>query len=180
MAGDTRSRAARRLSAERQRQIFELRLRGVSLEDIARQFELTVSGVWRAYKRALGDSPESPVTLARQEQRERLGRIRARLWAKINVANDVKELVPLSREILHIEEREAKLLGLDVPAKAHLSPEVLELKRRVAEHDQQRTELRVLVEAMTPEDSELYLEIIERTRDQYKKQKAQATESAAE
>src|ERR1700693_5688723 len=108
MAGDTRSLAARVRTAERQRQGLELRLRGASFEDIAAQLKLTISGAFRAYQRALRLTPESPLTLKRKEQQQRLDRARTRLWPRFGSASNVKELAQLNREIVRLEQREAK------------------------------------------------------------------------
>jgi hypothetical protein len=158
MGGDTRSPAARARAVERERQVCELRLRGVAFHDIARQLVITPSGAYRAYCRALDKLAPREAELARTEQKERLDRMRAVLWTKAATAKGDAELAKLMGQLLRVEEREAKLLGLDCASKlsAH---DAQEQAGRPSRREQSFADL---ARAMSNEDRITFLEILDR------------------
>jgi hypothetical protein len=160
MGGDTRSSVATLRAAERERQVLELRLRGAPFEDIAAQLGFSISGAFRAYQRALGRTPESPLALKRKEHQQRLDRIRTRLCAKFGATSSAKELAQLSREIVRVDDREAKLLGLDTQRRSYTFAETVELDGLKAEQQEQQQEKERMLDilrVMSSEERAVYL-----------------------
>lgn len=114
IGGDRHSRGAILRTRERERQALELWLRGTTCQQIADSGIgiMTASGVTKAVKRALRAIPEKAAQEARQAMAERLQRMRFKAWETAK-ANPVGAL----NTLIKIEEREAKLFGLDRPTK---------------------------------------------------------------
>jgi hypothetical protein len=117
MGGDTGSPAAKQRTAERDKQILELRLRGATFEMIAGRLGMHAKGVSKAYYRELANIPRPEREQLRKEHKERLERAWRVVWAKFEAATDSHEIAMLNREVARLEEREARLFGLDAPQK---------------------------------------------------------------
>jgi hypothetical protein len=120
IGGDRHSRGAILRTRERERQALELWLRGTTYQQIADSGIgiMTASGVAKAVKRALRAIPEKAAQEARRAMGERLQRMRFKAWeaAKTNPVGALNTLIK-------IEEREAKLFGLDRPTKVEVGGE---------------------------------------------------------
>jgi len=113
---------------------------GVSFDQIAKQLGYASrAGAYMAAKAALNRVPEPEVKLFRALNLERLNKARLGIWPRV-IKGDEKAI---DREI-HIQEREAKYLGLDAPAKHELTGKeggpiqiegLMEKLRRLAEDD---------------------------------------------
>src|SRR5271169_6783973 len=99
---------------------LELWLRGTTYQQISDSGIgiMTDSGVAKAVKRALRAIPEKAAQEARLAMAERLQRLRFRAWEATKV-NPVGAL----NTLIKIEEREAKLFGLDRPTKVQIGGE---------------------------------------------------------
>ena len=114
------------------------------------------------------------MTLKCKEQQQRLDRARTRLWATFGSASNVKELAQLNREIVRLEQREAKLFGLDTPQRSSTSQDAAELAQLKAEQLQQRQEneqMLALVRVMSNEERAAYLELMESAEARIKRSK---------
>jgi hypothetical protein len=120
IGGDRHSRGVILRTRERERQALELWLRGTTYQQIACSGIgiMTASGVAKAVKRALRAIPEKAAQEARQAMGERLQRMRFKAWeaAKSNPVGALNTLIK-------IEEREAKLFGLDRPTRVEVGGE---------------------------------------------------------
>jgi hypothetical protein len=118
--GDRHSRRVVLRTREHERQALELWLRGTTLQQIADSGIgiMTASGVAKAVKRALRAIPEKVAQEARVAMAERLQRMRFKAWEAAK-ANPVGAL----NTLIKIEEREAKLFGLDRPTKVEIGGE---------------------------------------------------------
>jgi hypothetical protein len=118
--GDRHSRGAILRTRERERQALELWLRGTTCQQIADSGIgiTTASGVAKAVKRTLRAIPEKAAEEARHAMSERLQRMRFKAWEAAK-ANPVGAL----NTLIKIEEREAKLFGLDRPTKVEVGGE---------------------------------------------------------
>jgi hypothetical protein len=120
LGGDRHSRGAILRTRERERQALELWLRGTTCQQIADSGIgiTTASGVAKAVKRTLRAIPVKAAEEARQAMAERLQRMRFKAWEAAK-ANPVGAL----NALIKIEEREAKLFGLDRPTKVQIGGE---------------------------------------------------------
>lgn len=99
--------------AERQRQAVELRRAGASYEQIARQLEYRgKSGAFAAVRAALKKAVVEEVDELRTLEQERLDLAQAAIWVQVRNGN----LGAIDR-FLRIQDRRARLLGLDAPMK---------------------------------------------------------------
>jgi hypothetical protein len=84
--------------------------------DIAKQLQMSVQGVFKAYMRALRRIPEKEALACRKEALERLDRLRVRVWNRLGALPTADPSVDFAvQSALRIEQRESKLLGLDAP-----------------------------------------------------------------
>jgi hypothetical protein len=103
----------RRIAAHaRQLQALELRLAGVTYEQIATQLGYASrSGAHRAVESALKQTLREPAEALRELSAQRLDRATTALWRRVQ-DGDAHAIDVL----LRIEARRARLLGLDAPA----------------------------------------------------------------
>jgi len=138
--GNRRSREAIVAAHERERQVLQLFLRGLTWVEIARQIGLTgESGARAAFDRAVKRIPAKDVELLRKLQSERLNDARRRVYSElagrqeqlpdpehpgltktITVRPTIEEVYAGVDRIVRIEIREAKLYGLDAPKKSEV------------------------------------------------------------
>jgi hypothetical protein len=128
MGGDTSSPAAKQRTAERDKQILEMRLRGATFEMIAGRLGMHPKGVSKAYYRELANIPKPERELLRKEHKERL------------------------------EEREARLFGLDAPQKLDVDSTV------TADQDKKIARLEQVVEKMTDDERTQFLLLLRQAR----------------
>lgn len=147
--GESRTSPRRLAAAERQTQALEFRKAGLSFPRIAQELGYhNPAGAFRAVEAALERTQQEPADAVRVLALERLDRMLAACWGKA-IGGD---LLAVDR-VLKIEERRAKLLGLDAPDRVDilvrvrlmaqslgLDPEaaVAEAERLVAEQRSQR------------------------------------------
>lgn len=109
MPPESKTSVRRLEAAERQVQALELRKAGVSFSRIAQQLGYKDgSTAYHAVERALLAIKQEPTDAVRQLSLERLDRMLVAVWQKA-IGGD---LLAVDR-VLKIEERRAKLLGLD-------------------------------------------------------------------
>jgi hypothetical protein len=153
--GDRESRGAILRTRERERQALELWLRGTTCQQIADSGIgiMTASGVAKAVRRALRAIPEKAAQEGRHAMAERLQRMRFKAWEAAK-ANPVGAL----NTLIKIEEREAKLFGLDRPTKVVVGGEnggaipitlVREIAARIESDEQADEEIVPMLEDQT-------------------------------
>jgi hypothetical protein len=116
VGGDRVSPVAQKITSEREAQILELRLRKISFEKIGQTVGLTKSATYKAYRRALHRVPVRYAKDIIVEELESLDRFESRLWREMEKPGiDVKIVCNLVGQALRVQQRRAKLLGLDAP-----------------------------------------------------------------
>jgi DNA-binding CsgD family transcriptional regulator len=122
VGGDRVSPVARKLTSEREAQILELRLRKVPFVKIAATLGMTPRAVSKAYERALRRVPTRRAQELIIEELETLDRIDARIWREIEKRmEDNKNLYRGMQVLLEVQQRRAKLLGLDAARQLNIS-----------------------------------------------------------
>lgn len=112
--GESKTSPRRIEAVERARKALELRIRGADFEGIAKALGYADrSGAYRAVKAALDRVPAHDAKELRRINLERLNRLR------LKNSPGVEEADPKALGMeLSIQEREARYLGLDAPAKS--------------------------------------------------------------
>lgn len=101
---------------ERERNVLALRLQGATFEQIGTQLRISTQGAEKSYKRALRRIPEKEAILARKEALTRLDSLRVLAWTRLKgMDRSDPNYDAAVQSVLRIEQREAKLLGLDAP-----------------------------------------------------------------
>ncbi len=101
----------------RQLRALELRLAGVTYEQIAEQLGYAGrSGAFKAVNTALKETLREPAEELRTLSAERLDRATLAIWRAVS-AGDLQAI----DRLLRIEARRARLLGLDAPSRQELS-----------------------------------------------------------
>jgi hypothetical protein len=122
IGGDRVSPAARQLTSEREAQIMELRLRKAPFSKIAQSLGMTKSSACKAYYRALRRVPTRNAKDLIIEESETLERIEARTWRKIErPGQDSKTIFKAFELLLRVQQRRAKLLGLEAPQRVNVN-----------------------------------------------------------
>lgn len=127
MGGNNNSMGSNRMlkAAERQAEALRLKKEGYSYPEIARKIGYkTHVGAMKAVKRGLEKLVQQPAEEYLKLSLLRLDDARRALWWKVQAGD-----VPAILALLKIEEREAKLLGLDAPAKIDIEHRI----RQIAE-----------------------------------------------
>ena len=81
--GDRSSAEARLASAEHQRQVVLLRIRGIAFDAIGKQLGMTKQSAFALYKKALKLTPKADVEELRKLEAERIADLRQRLWGRL-------------------------------------------------------------------------------------------------
>src|ERR1700724_2678803 len=112
--GDRSSRPAQLQARENEQKALSLWIKGATCQQIAAAgFGITsASGAWRATRRALARIPKQEVYQAREAQLARLQAVRMLLWNHAGT-----DPFKAAEALIKIEAREARLRGLDMPAK---------------------------------------------------------------
>jgi hypothetical protein len=128
---------AQLLAAERQRQVVQLRLRGLSFESIGKQLGgISKQAAHKLCKTALRLIPKPDVEELLKLEVERIADLRSRIWSRLAGRPDPndptkmiqpnnEELVALVNQAIRLGRHEALLLGLDPPSKAAVVPAVV-------------------------------------------------------
>jgi hypothetical protein len=157
IGGDRVSPASKKLTSEREAQILELRLRKIPFEKIAQIVGMTKSAVCKAYYRALN---RLTVRYAKEiviEQLEALDRLESRLWREIERSGlDVKNVCALVHTILGIQQRRAKLLGLDAPQQIDVSV----LKPAIDQNGNEAGKEQQMLDRLSLEDQRNFLDLL--------------------
>lgn len=110
----------RQLGDTRERIALELRLRGYSYPAIAREMEMSTEGARKCVMRAMEEvrtqSQETALEV-REQEAARLDRILVtleRLLERAEAADDVDNALAVQDRLLKVQERRARLLGLDL------------------------------------------------------------------
>lgn len=114
--GDHRSLTARVRSRENEKKVLELCLRGATGAQAADAIGLSESGVSRALHRALKRIGQPEAEQVRFRMVEELQRLRFEAWQLMTTDRNLG-----IQRAVQIQEREAKLLGLDAPTKREIS-----------------------------------------------------------
>jgi hypothetical protein len=161
IGGDRVSPAAQKMTRELEAQILELRLRKISFEKIAQIVGRTKSATCKAYHRALN---RVNVPLAKElviEQLETLNRLESRLWREIERSGlECKNVCALAYSMLSVQQRRAKLLGLDAPQQLDVS--VLKPATDQKENDAQKQQQ--MLDRLSPEDKRHFLDLLSKMR----------------
>jgi hypothetical protein len=161
IGGDRVSPASKKLTSEREAQILELRLRKVSFEKIAQSVGMTTSGACKAYYRGLNKITVRHAKEIVTEQLEALDRLERRLWPEIERSGlEVKNVCTLVHCVLSIQQRRAKLLGLDAPEQIAVS--VLKPATDQKENDAQKQQQ--MLDRLSPEDKRHFLDLLSKMR----------------
>lgn len=106
------------LAETRKRDALELRLRGHSYMDIGEQLGITLEGARQCVKKALAEVREQAAESAievREQEAARLDRMLLRLETLLEQsADDVTAALAIQDRMLRVQDRRAKLLGLDL------------------------------------------------------------------
>jgi AraC-like DNA-binding protein len=107
--------------AVREQQVLKLRTQGYEFEEIARQTGYKdKSGAYKAYKRAVAAIPKPQAQEELQSSLMRLNAAIKALWAKVERGDTFAV-----ERLISIEERRARLLGLDAKADQPATGQVL-------------------------------------------------------
>jgi hypothetical protein len=157
IGGDRVSPASQKITREREAQIVELRLRKIPFEKIAQIVGMTKSAVCKAYYRALN---RLTVRYAKEiviEQLEALDRLESRVWREIERSGlDVKNVCAVVHSVLSIQQRRAKLLGLDAPQQIDVSV----LKPAMDQNGNAASKEQKMLDRLSPEDKRTFLDLI--------------------
>lgn len=124
-------------ATERQRRALEFRKGGATYDLIARELGYaTPSGAAKAVKTALRRTIQEPADEVRQLEIARLDKMLAAHWPAVLKGN-----VPSTLVALRIQERRAKLLGLDAPAKINVDVIVATTAEQFGLNDDETAEL---------------------------------------
>jgi len=119
-------------AAERQRQVMQLRIRGLTFEAIGKQIGCTRVIAFRVYRKALKAIPRADVEEYRKLETERIADLRQRLWSELagradpadptkTIRPDTETTMGIIRTAVRLARHEAMLFGLDAPIKADIS-----------------------------------------------------------
>jgi hypothetical protein len=153
---------------DRERQVLQLFLRGLSWVEIGRQLGITDKGASLAFDRAFKRIPAKDAEKLRTLQAERLNDARRRVYTELagrqepDPANpgQMRTVRPSTDEvytgidrILRIEIREANLYGLDAPKKS----DIVSTVTGQAVSDE---ELDIRMARLTPQERDLFMKLV--------------------
>lgn len=142
LKGDRRPAGDREATEQRKAEIVALRRKGTPWDEIGQRYEISLQRAHQIWKQAIESRVTEEVSLYRKEQVERLDALLVEALQILNrqhpavsqgrvvtVRTEAGDVVPVLddgprlqaiKTILSIEERRAKLLGLDSPSKAQV------------------------------------------------------------
>lgn len=107
---------------KKERKVVELRQMGITYEVIAKEVGYaSASGAYHAYERALARYPRETFDKKRDLQEQRIERLLAGVWTKALRGDTTALMVTIK-----LFERQAKLLGLDMPQRFENTVEIFE------------------------------------------------------
>lgn len=116
--GDRGTPQAQKLTAEREEQVVELRLRKIAFSKIARTVGMTKGAAVKAYYRALHRVTLRHANEIVIEELETLERMESRVWREIEKSGqDTQGIYQGIDRLLNCQQRRARLLGYDAPEK---------------------------------------------------------------
>jgi hypothetical protein len=149
--GNNCSTAVQLRARRREAEIVERRLKGETFDTIALVLGMSTSGCADAYQRALNRVSYPTVVRAREEQLQRLDLLRREAWVRANAKHSPISVLEF---LLRLEERQARLLGLDSDSDfdgsrpvAVDADEMTKLIQQNLEVDEQRELLRLMRKA---------------------------------
>lgn len=119
-------------AAKRRATALELRSKGYDFRRIARETGVSLKQAYDDVWRAIDELPKGDVEKARREALERLDHLQSTLSQRMAELDEVQieedgtetwfigEIEKTAAAILRVEERRARLLGLDAPIKAEV------------------------------------------------------------
>jgi hypothetical protein len=131
--GNRRSREARVKALERERNVVQLYIRGLTWIEIARQLGLeTEGGARHVFDRAVGRMPPGDIELMRKMEGERITDLRRRIWSELagrpDPADPTKTIRPDPGQVMEmigtavkVGRHEAMIFGLDAPTKSDIA-----------------------------------------------------------
>ena len=122
MAYNPAAKPNRAKIADEQAAVLELRRKGYTVRQIAAQLGISKSTVQNRLDAAIAELVEPAAREVRLLELERLDAWQARLEGKLDDGEDPAKVVPIA---LKVQERRAKLLGLDAPERAEVTQTVL-------------------------------------------------------
>ena len=120
----------RRLNAViRGRRVLELRLAGLTYEQIGEQVGLSKAGVRKAILSAMKRTQQEPADELRELEGGRLDTAQRAIWSQV-----IKGDLPAIDRFVRISERRSKLFGIDAPTKVDLRVEEIDaaIERQLA------------------------------------------------
>jgi hypothetical protein len=134
-----------------------MRLRKITFEQIGQTLGMTKSAVCKAYYRALNRIPARFAKEIVTEELEALDRLQSRLWREIERSSvDVKNVCALVHGVLSIQQRRAKLLGLDAPQQIDVSV----LKPATDQNANGTGKEQQMLDRLSPADKRVFLDLI--------------------
>jgi hypothetical protein len=121
----------RQAAAERQRQVMQLRIRGITFEAIGRQLGCSRIIAFKVYRKALRAIPKADVDEYRKLEAERIADLRQRIWSELagrpdpndptkTIRPDPATIADLTRTAIRLSRHEAILFGMDEPSRAQV------------------------------------------------------------
>jgi len=145
------------MTSAREAQILELRLRKIPFEKIAQTVGITKSAARKGYYRALRRVPLRYAKDIVTEEAEALDRMESRLWREIEKSGiDVKHVTTVVHRMLGIQQRRARLLGLDAPQRIDMSI----LKPATDESAHAPGQEQQMIERLTAEEKRNFLALL--------------------
>jgi hypothetical protein len=145
------------MTGDREAQILELRLRKISFDKIGQTVGMTKSATCKAYRRALGRVSVRYAKEIVTEELETLDRMESRLWREIEKPGvEVKIVCALVGQALRLQQRRAKLLGLDAPQQIDVSV----LKPATDENEHAADEEQQMLDRLSAEDKRDFLALL--------------------
>jgi hypothetical protein len=131
MAKGGSSPEARIAAAERQRQVVQMRIRGVPFEAIGKQLGISGVAAHKLYNKALKMTPKADIEEMRKIEAERLADLRQRLWTDLAGKPDPidpsrtirptgETLATLVNAAVRLSRHESMMFGMDAPSKAEV------------------------------------------------------------
>ena len=131
MAKGGSSPEARIAAAERQRQVVQMRIRGVPFEAIGKQLGISGVAAHKLYKKAMNKTPKADIEELRKLEAERIADLRHRGWTDLAGKPDPNDpsrtirptgetLATLINAMVRLSRHESMLFGMDAPSKAEV------------------------------------------------------------
>jgi DNA-binding CsgD family transcriptional regulator len=154
-SGKNLSKAERALIEE---QVTALKLGGANYPQIAKQLDIAVSTAWSTWKRVVERAAivsERDATREHQLALLRLDRLIAKAWSiMVDPASSKFLVLNAIKTVLKLEERRAKLLGIDAPVRlVHTGPDGGPIEHHSVTESEGDVEIRRLLGGMAAREA---------------------------